>query len=231
MQSHWWLWLGRIADIVGILGISALVVLCRDLAKKLFARRVITTRPLSLERQFKGLICLVSKPTASEPGSQPEVIRELIRNNDDLTEALLDTRVGTALKAVQHHLGKLTHCWFVASQDSREYVALTQEACGKYFPNVRLLEPVIVADVSRKIDDVLAAVHDILERCEEETAGEILTRDIVTDITAGNKIMSVGAAMACLDADRSIEYIGQQDRKTIYEIEVTLEQLIRWRKK
>src|SRR5262249_39553081 len=149
------------------------------------------------------------------PDESPDAIAELIRTSDAPTEQLLDRRIGSALKAIQHHLGVLTHCWLVGSKDSQPYIELLQKACRKYFANVQLPPPAIVDDVYNKIDDALKAVHDIFERCEAETNGQVKTLDIITDITGGNKIMSVGAAMACLDADRSIEYMEQQDRKTL----------------
>jgi len=64
---------------------------------------------------------------------------------------------------------------------SKVYVDLLQQACKKYFPGVRVHEPAIVADVSKKIDDVLAAVHGIFEHCEEETQGQLRPRDVITD--------------------------------------------------
>lgn len=223
----WWLAIGRTADLVTILGVTTLALSYKQLARKLFARRIIQTRILPIERRFKGLVCLVSAPfPASDPREAPAAIQRLIRNQESLSQELLDRRIGSALKAIQHHLGELQHCWFVASEDSKVYAALLQEACKKYFPGVRVHEPVIVADVSKKIDDALAAVHGIFERCDRETHGEIHACDIITDITGGNKIMSVAAAFACLDADRSIEYIAQQDRRTLYEIEITLEKVV-----
>jgi hypothetical protein len=228
-QSEWWLWLGRVADVVGILGITTLVVSYWRFARKILTRRVIQSRMLPIEPRFKGLICAVSAPLPApiEPSRRPEAIFELISSHGNLDEQLLEGPIGPVLKAIQHHLGSLRHCWFLASEDSKVYLKPIQEACRKYFPGVRLHDPVILADVYRKIDDVYEAVHEVFDRCEKETDGDVLPADIITDITGGNKIISIGTAMACLDADRSMQYIEQKQRKDLYMIDITWEKIIR----
>jgi hypothetical protein len=232
-QCDWWRLLGRAADILTLVGVPALALSYWHMARKLLVRRVIQTRVLPIERRFKGLICLVSAPfpASTNPAESPEAIGELIRTNDAPTEELLDRRIGSTLKAIQHHLGVLTHCWLVGSKDSTPYIELIEAACKKYFPSVLLLRPVIVDDVYNKVDDSLKAVHEIFERCGQQTHGQIHTPDLVTDITGGNKIMSIGASLACIDRDRSMEYLEQGDRKTFHEIDVTLEKILQRGKK
>jgi len=228
-QSEWWLWLGRVADVVGILGITTLVVSYWRFARKILTRRVIQTRVLPIEPRFKGLICAVSAPLPAppEPSRRPEAVLELIGKHEHPNEQLLVGPIGPVLKAIQHHLGSLRHCWFLASEDSKAYLEPVQKACRKYFPGVRLHDPVILADVYRKIDDVYEAVHGVFDRCGEETDGDVLPADIITDVTGGNKIMSIGTAMACLDSDRSMQYIEQKQQKDLYMVDVTWEKIIR----
>ena len=39
--------------------------------------------------------------------------------------------------------------------------------------------------------------------------------------------MSIAVAMACLDAERHLQYVEQKTRKDFYEIDITWEKIIR----
>jgi hypothetical protein len=226
-----WTYLSRIADIVGLatalIGIPTLIVYARALKQRLFGRRMIEATPLGLNSGFTGLICPVSAPfpPSTEPARQSEAIQKLITENDHPTEDLWKTPIGSVLKAMEHHCKDLMYCWLIASEDSRPYLVALLEAARKFFPSVTVLEPVIVNDVYCKIDDVYEAVHKIFDTCKEETSAKVHPKDIITDVTGGTKIMSIAMAMACLDADRNIQYIEQKERKTFYKIDITWEKI------
>jgi hypothetical protein len=137
------------------------------------------------------------------------------------------TGFGSVLRAAEHHRKNLQDCWLIASEDSRPYFEPLESAFRKFFPNVVLHKPVTVRDVYAKIDDVYQKTHMIFENCESETDGRIKPPDIITDVTGGTKIMSIAVAMACLDAERHLQYVEQKTRKDFYEIDITWEKIIR----
>ena len=222
-----WLWLGRIADVIGLIvglfGIPAIVIYLRRLRSRLAANRIIEATPLGLNSGFTGLVCCVSAPfpPSSDPARQPEAIAHLVKENEQPTKELLDTPVGSVLKAMEHHKQHLRHCWLVASDDSKPYLTALKEAARKYFPDVTLYPPAIVPDVYCRVDDVYEAVHMIFNTCEKDTGGKVSPKNIITDVTAGTKIMSIAVAMACLDAERNIQYIEQKERKLFYKIDIS----------
>jgi hypothetical protein len=232
-QAELWTLVGRSADIIGIIvglfGIPAIVVYLRRMKERFLTHRRIEATPLGVNSGFKGLICPVSAPypPSQEPARQPQAITKLINENDHPPETLWETPIGSALKAIRHHAKDLKYCWLVASEDSAPYLKALIDAIEKYFPNVTPMPPVIVPDVYGKIDDVYEAVHNIFNSCSSDTQGKLGPADIITDVTGGTKIMSIAMAMACLDADRHIEYVEQRERKTFYKIDITYEKIMK----
>jgi hypothetical protein len=220
-QSSFWTWVGRIADLTAIIGLPSAFFLLRRYFRRLVSRRRIEAKPIGIDPQFKGLICCVSKlPAAAEP----ELVRSSIDLSPDITEKLRQGPIGAVLKAFELHRKHLRHCWLIASPDSAACLELIKQACRKYFPDVRLHEKP-VTDVYEKIDDVFETTHGIFRDCEQETDGELRRGDIIVDVTGGTKIMSIAVAMACLDADRQLEYIEQREQKTFYRIDITWEKI------
>jgi hypothetical protein len=205
------------------------VISLRRLKRRVLASRTIEATPLDLNSGFTGLLCSVSAPfpPSNDPARQPETISRLVRENEHPTLELWESPIGSVLKAMQHHERDLRYCWLIASEDSRPYLKALVQAADKYFPNVKVLPETVVPDVYGRIDDVYEAVHGIFNRCEADTGGRVRARDIITDVTAGTKIMSIAVALACLDAARKIEYIEQKHRKDFYKIDISWEKIVR----
>jgi hypothetical protein len=176
---------------------------------------------------FKALICCVSAPSAAEAEKQRQQLLAEVEKASTLNDTLRNfTGFGSVLRAAEHHRGSLEDCWLIASEDSRPYFEPLKSAFRKFFPDVLLHAPVTVKDVYAKIDDVYQKTHMVFDRCEADTDGRIKPRDIITDVTGGTKIMSIAVAMACLDAERHLQYIEQKTRKDFYEIDITWEKVI-----
>jgi hypothetical protein len=225
-ESDSWTWVGRISSVVTLLGIFSIALyLWRSLRK--FVRKprgIITLFPPS--GRFTGLIVPVSA-TFPNPREDPNAILARIRGSEGVDEEMRNGPIGIILKAIEHHHASLQHCWLVGSAESEPYLPAIKEACTKYFRNVTLHDLIKVDEVYGAIDDVYNAVHRIFDECEMKTGGVVTPDRIVTDVTGGTKIMSIGLALACLDANRQIEYIDQKDRKTFYAVDITWEKIAR----
>jgi hypothetical protein len=224
-EPTFWVWLGRVADVIGLGGVPVLVYYARKLRRSLLARLRFETRILSIKPGFRGLICCVSAPLGAKMSA--EQLEELVESSTSLDPPLKNSPIGAILKAMDYHRALLRHCWFIVSEASEPYFKALRKACAKFFPGVTVHEPERVSDVYRKVDDVYNATHKIFERCGPETNGELSAKDVITDVTSGTTVMSIAVAMACLDDDRAIEYIEQKDRKDIYEIDVSWEKITR----
>ena len=225
-DASFWTWFGRAADLVGILGIPTLAIYYWQHSRRLFGQHKLDVNPIGANSGHKGLICSVSAPlpVSTLPSRQPEVIEKLIQDNDHPTDELLRTPIGPTLKALDLHQKDLIHCWLVASEDSTPYFATIEQASKKYYPRVTI-HRVLVPDVYCNIDPVYEAVHNIFNSCATETQDKVQPRDIITDVTSGTKIMSIAMAVACLDADRKIQYIEQKEQKNFYKIDISWEKI------
>jgi hypothetical protein len=221
-----WSVVGHLSEVITVLGLPTLAIYYHQISRNFMAHRRIEATPLDVNSGYKGLICPVSAPPprSADPQRQPDTINKLIQENKHPPEALLATPLGPVLKAMQLHERDLIYCWLVGSEDSLPYVNAIKAAAAKYFPLVAIRD-VAVPDVYCKIDDVYEAVHDIFASCEKATEGKVRPRDIITDVTSGTKIMSIAVAMACLDADRNIQYQEQKEQKSFYKIDITWEKI------
>jgi hypothetical protein len=224
-EPAFWTWLGRIADLIGLAGVPALIYYLRRLLGSLFGRLHFQTRLLSIQPGYRGLISCVSAPMGAKVSA--EEVERLVASSQGLELPLKNSPIGAILKAMEHHQPTLQHCWFILSEASGPYYKALGKACAKFFPGVTVHEPERVSDVYHMVDDVYNATHRIFERCGPETNGELAAKDVITDVTGGTTVMSIAVAMACLDDDRAIEYIEQKDRKDIYEIDVGWEKITR----
>jgi len=215
-EPNYWTNIGHVADIISILGFGLIGVAASSwkFVRKWLFRPKVETNPLGLGSGYKGLVCCVSAP----PG-MAENIAGLIRDSANPSRDLLNTPLGTIFKAMNLHGKYLIHCWLVHSEESLPYLELVEEAAAKYFPQVTT-HRVMVSDVDFKIDSVYDATRRIFRSCAGETGNRVQPRDIVTDITSGNKIMSVAMALACMADQREIEYMEQKNRKEFFKIDI-----------
>lgn len=168
----------------------------------------------------KGLIGFVS--LYNNPGRlTPEELQTAIGQLDFDRLQLENSNLQPMLKAVQAHASQIQHCWLLAtvgekSPGSLPYATVIAEylrqrrglQCQFYYG-----EPYVVT-----LDDdtaVLSRTYDLLvKRVFRESARLGLTsQDLVADITAGFRSMTLGMVLACLDKERDIEFIGTQYRE------------------
>lgn len=221
-------WVDRLASVITIVGLPSVLValwaFLRPLIQR-FSQRAIRAEPLGLDSGFKGLVCLVSAQKGEKmPADQ---VQALVDRSSVINDELRGSPIGSNLKALEQHRRHLEDCWFLSSTDSEPYRRALENACAKFFPTVTVHLPEPVQDVSRKIDGVYERTHQIFNSCQSETKSHIKPRDIITDVTGGTKIMSIAVAMACLDADREIQYIEQETRRDFYRIDITWEKIAR----
>jgi hypothetical protein len=221
-EPGFWEWMHRLADLIALAGLPTILVYIWRLRARLFGRRSFITR-IVIEPGFKGLICCVSAPVGGKMTG--DELERLVADSDRLTLALKQSPIGAILKAMERHRRDLRHCWPIGSEDSLPYFKSLGKACAKFFPHVTLHDLERVDDVYGKVDEVYNATHRIFDRCGPETDNKIKAKDVITDVTGGTTVMSIGVAMACLDIDRKIQYLEQQHRKEFYEIEVTWEKI------
>lgn len=160
--------------------IPVLVVVALAIGMRL-GRRISTTTGsgLSTPEGHQGLILLVSKPAS-------------------------------AMHAIQYHhsLGTLERIWLIPSNDvagtdfGPGTVATAEQIktqCKTTFPDL---------DVTVHPTGVSAAdAHDTFEYVSRIYRQAGAPGDIIADFTGGTKPMTVGMIMACLPADRELEYV------------------------
>ena len=230
LSELFWTWFPRAVAFIS-LGYNAKFIRdIRRLTGRIVSRGRTRAEPLGVDSGYKGLVCLVSAPFDKDPKKQPAAIESLIGatpllTNDANGVLLRASPIGAILKAMELHRRHLEHVWFVASNESKAYFPSLEKACKQYFPGKRYHPPVVVSDVTERIDEVYEAVHLLLARCEAETGGDVHISDVITDITGGTKIMSIAAALACLDDDRHIQYLEQKTRTGFYKIDITYEKI------
>jgi hypothetical protein len=226
-ESWFWLWSNRIAALLTLAGVGGMSLYLRKVFRNLSGRRRIEARPIRIEPHIKGLICCVSAPLpgrAVGARKSPEQIAELIERSSEVNDELRNGPLGSILKALELRHKHLLHCWLIASAESGPYCDLLLKAIKRYFPSVTA-HVCLVPDVYARIDDVFETTHSIFATCEQETDGQVRPAEIVTDVTGGTKIMSIAVAMACLDANRQLQYIEQRQQKEFYQIDITWEKI------
>jgi len=135
--------------------------------------------------------------------------------SQDLTEVSDISGIGQTFKAINHHIGKLTHCWLIFSPQS----GVNVDIINYFFEKItnKSLTPDFI-----KIDDSNNSKHikEKIDSIYKDLPGDLQTTDIIADITAGNKPMTAGMILSCLHSDRNIEYIEQSERRVLIEVDI-----------
>ncbi len=130
-------------------------------------------------------------------------------------EALLNTNLEPALRALEWHLAKakLEHCWTIGSPDEpaagnqagasgsawlgeilKRWYECLHPATGVTFHATQEVP-------ARNYGQLWAAVDRVFG------AASLKPEHIICDITGGLKLMSIGAALACLEEGRTMQYM------------------------
>ena len=139
-----------------------------------------------------------------------------------------DTNWGPEIVAIEHHLGRLQHCWIACTPQVPEaHYILMKRVIGAMAPGVechvvKLSDPNSVLDVQKAIERVYSV--------EAEDA-HLSPRDVISDITGGLSTITAGIVLATLDEERPIEYLTQgvkliQDGRAMTIEEIRARQLL-----
>lgn len=177
-----------------------------------------------LQIEYKGLIAFVSDPPhhrIKDKDAKADWVKECKDKIDrsiksqDITEVSEISGIGQTFKAINHHIGKLTHCWLIFSPQSGVNVdiinyffeKITNKSLTPDF--VKIEYPNDSKHIKEKIDSIY-----------KNLPGDLKATDIIADITAGNKPMTAGMILSCLHSERNIEYIEQSERRALIEVDI-----------
>lgn len=177
-----------------------------------------------LQIEYKGLIAFVSDPPRhriKDEDAKADWVKECKDKIDrsiksqDITEVSKISGIGQTFKAINHHIGKLTHCWLIFSPQS----GVNVDIIDYFFEKItnKSLTPNFV-----KIDDPNDSKHikEKIDSIYKNLPGNLEATDIIADITAGNKPMTAGMILSCLHSERNIEYIEQSERRALIEVDI-----------
>ncbi len=112
--------------------------------------------------------------------------------------------------AVKYHARKLEHLWLIASSRTSE-MAETLKAEYRDEQKTGDVQTHIIVLTN---DDIYSheATEAQVERIYSDLPEGFAQDDVIADFTGGTKSMTAGMIMACLDADRPLEYVPQKYR-------------------
>ncbi len=226
--GEWRLW-----GVSGNTIILVALLLCVLVLYGIHRWRVMNVR-LSMEEQQPagkaGLIVLLSTINPRFTGTPEQIAQQRVEFEarlDRLCEAqahqladadfepLWNTNLVPALRALEYHWaeGTLRECWMIGTPDEvhpggkrRRGSACLGRVLEHWFYNqhprhtVHFSDPKVVA--SRDYQGLSDVVDGIFRGAPYQT------KHIICDITGGLKMMSVGAALACLSPGRSMQYMA-----------------------
>lgn len=130
-----------------------------------------------------------------------------------------NTTLGHQVRAIKAHRERLGHCWLVATKarvsgkrQSLDYAPVVEKYirdqispritvhCGEDYAVTLDIEERICRDTYRLVQKIYTEAAKL----------GIKKKEMITDITGGMRGITLGAALACLDKDEDIEYIGAE---------------------
>ena len=176
------------------------------------------------ERYAKpGLIVLLSdfvgQGLTNKTLSPVQLADALDRKDHNLLD-LEHSNQATVIHSVMAHQAKLQHCWILTTSNSDGTrnqslpFAPVMEACLKekygltcqFHYGKEFTVPVDDDDaITRKLRDIIS---EIFKTAKKEY--HLNDEQIVADITGGLKSMSLGMILACLDKQRTLQYVGSK---------------------
>ncbi len=196
----------------------------REQLKSLDMDSLISSKELEFKRKYRGLIAFISDPPPpriKDEDAKADWVKECKDEIDrsiksqDITEVSKISGIGQTFKAINHHIGKLTHCWLIFSPQS----GVNVDIINYFFEKItnKSLTPNFV-----KIDDPNDSKHikEKIDSIYKNLPGDFKATDIIADITAGNKPMTTGMILSCLHSERNIEYIEQSERRALIEVDI-----------
>ncbi|MFN8499545.1 MAG: hypothetical protein U0641_16970 [Anaerolineae bacterium] len=168
-----------------------------------------------------GVIAFVSLYNPGQDSSalalSPEVRREAVQRKDYEPLDLQHSTLGSTIEAILTHASRVEHCWLIATRASRD------ENAGSHI-YVPVLEAYLNAQLHGQCKVHCGKIYDVLldddaevftrtlaamKRCFEEAQRlGIPPSDLVCDLTAGFRSMTLGMVLSCLNGDQDLQMIG-----------------------
>lgn len=231
-----------VAFILGLL--ISIVFLGKKILVQQYEKRISKLTCLDAERSIqimnvskhKGLIAFVSTTKKPRPkdGEKELTDEEWLAYSSKLGREKIDNSIiskdiefagrldgiGQTIRAIDCHVGGLDglrYCWLLHSKDpgSINNLELLKYFISKSSENKIKINPICINDpndittIKEKISEIYTNLPDGIE-----------AKDIIADITAGNKPMTAAMIISCLRGDRKLEYMEQSGYNLI-EITVT----------
>lgn len=109
------------------------------------------------------------------------------------------------LSGIEHHQKKLSHCWLLASKESQPTADDLVKIIHQRWPQVKIADVKNMEVNAHDVESTWKRVREIFTSLGPQN--NLTERDIIADITGGNKLMTAGMALACMAPNRDMEYM------------------------
>lgn len=224
--------MGNVPSLVLSGSLSVIIIVATLINKKRDKKRIESLNKLKsfkidssisskeLKNKYKGLVAFVSNPPRGK--TKDEWLNECKGKinsaiaSQNISEVAGIQGIGQTFKAINHHLGELKYCWLLYTDQSDVNIDII-----KYFIDSvteKSLRPDFV-----KINDANDSKHikETIDNIYHNLPEGVKVTDVIADITAGNKPMTAGMVLSCLDQERNIEYIEQSEKRVIIEVDIS----------
>ncbi len=194
--------------------------------EKIKNRAKLKANPTSedLQIKYKAAIFLISR--ISEPKqnilNKINAVRD-INDNERLRKVYEIRGIGQTFRAITHHIGELRYCWLLCSEDVKESKELIEYFIKKFSENTVLIYLVKIDDpfkVEETFKEINKIYGDKIKDCM------LTENDVIADLTGGTSIMSCAMILSCLSPDRKMEYMLQNEERTLIEIKENVSDII-----
>lgn len=169
----------------------------------------------------KALVIFLSRLSMNKTLEDREIddIEEAINNRSFSENFLLNKTWEMPILSIKHHYSKLEYLYVITSsgEDGTFRLMGTFKKVVKYlFPSVEVMELTPEGIKFEDIKQVFEAIEKFYSEVKEKGIRE---KEVIVDITGGQKTNSIAAAIATLALGRQFQYISTID-KTIYSYDV-----------
>ena len=134
-------------------------------------------------------------------------LRAVVCSDDCDREKMNDTKWAPSLSAIEYHKKTLREVLVFTSKKTSEEFNVFQALVMRLYPSLQVKEMVPGGIDFEDIEAVFNGVNKLYEDALESRYRE---KDILVDVTGGNKPNSIAAAMATLAAGREFQYLNQE---------------------
>jgi hypothetical protein len=174
---------------------------------------------IELKTKYKGLISFISEPPRERKKEDwyKECVEKInkAKNENNINDVLELRTIGQTIKAINHHMGELKYFWMLYSDAS----GINKDIIEYFFKEITKNS---ITPIPVKIDDPtkIELIKEKIDTIYKKIPADIKIKDVICDITAGNKIMTAAMIISCLKPDCNIEYI-EQNKNVLIEVDIS----------